>query len=61
MNNPSRNAMEVPAMHNTVMKDAVKAIHVFTSDEAMRCQYMRRERSTAEIGDRLQQSRKTWM
>ncbi len=48
-------------MHNTVMKDAVKAIHVFTSDEAMRCQYMRRERSTAEIGDRLQQSRKTWM
>ena len=48
-------------MHNTVMKDAAKAEHAFTSDKAMRCQYMRRERSTAEIGDRLQQSRKTWM
>ncbi len=53
--------MEVLAMNNTVMKDVEKAEHAFTSGEAMRCQYMRRERSTAEIGDRLQQSRKTWM
>lgn len=46
-------------MNNTVMKDVEKAAHAFTNDEAIHCQYMRRERSAAEIGDRLQQSRKT--
>ena len=30
-------------MNNTVMKDVEKAEHAFTSDEAMRYQYMLRE------------------
>ena len=49
--------MEVLAMNNTVMKDVEKAEHAFTSDEAMRYQYMLREKAIRDYYSSLDEAR----
>ena len=44
-------------MHNTVMKDAAKAEHAFTSDEAMRYKYMLREKAIRDYYSGLDEAR----
>ena len=45
-------------MNNTVMKDVEKAEHAFTSDEAMRYQYMLREKTIRDYYSGLDEARK---
>ena len=49
--------MEVLAMNNTVMKDVEKAEHAFTSDEAMRYQYMLREKAIRDYYSGLDEAK----
>ena len=44
-------------MNNTVMKDVEKAEHAFTSDEAMRYQYMLREKAIRDYYSGLDEAR----
>ena len=49
--------MEVLAMNNTVMKDVEKVEHAFTSDEAMRYQYMLREKAIRDYYSGLDEAK----
>ncbi len=49
--------MEVLAMNNTVMKDVEKAEHAFTSDKAMRYQYMLREKAIRDYYSGLDEAK----
>ena len=44
-------------MNNTVMKDVEKAEHAFTSDEAMRYQYMLREKAIRDYYSGLDEAK----